>query len=157
VGADLDGEAAVDQFGISVSLSADGSRLAAGGYWNDGSNGSNAGHVRVFDWNGSAWVQVGADIDGEAAEDQFGQSVSLSADGSRLAAGGWLHDGNGINAGHVRVFDAPNGESEHAGGNSAVFGLSLIPVKVYTPEVYTPNLPPPVHFTGVYPFVAVPA
>ena len=26
-----------------------------------------AGHVRIYDYNGSAWVQVGADIDGEGA------------------------------------------------------------------------------------------
>ena len=104
VGADLDGEAAGDRFGFSVSLSADGSRLAAGGWYNDG-NGTDAGHVRVFEWNGSTWVQVGADLDGEAAGDWFGYRVSLSADGSRLAAGGWYNDGNGTDAGHVRVFE----------------------------------------------------
>ena len=78
MGADLDGEAAGDFFGWSVSQSADGSRLAAGAQQNDG-NGANAGHVRVYDWNGSAWVQVGADIDGEAGGDFFGWEVSLSA------------------------------------------------------------------------------
>jgi len=89
MGPDVDGEAAGDTFGHSVSLSADGSRLAVGGFENDGS-GTDAGHVRVFDWDTgtSAWVQVGADIDGEAAGDGFGVSVSLSADGSRLAVGG---------------------------------------------------------------------
>ena len=25
-----------------------------------------SGHVRIYDYNGSAWVQVGGDIDGEA-------------------------------------------------------------------------------------------
>ena len=104
MGQDLDGEAAGDWFGWSVSLSADGSRLAAGGRYNDG-NGTEAGHVRVFEWNGSAWVQVGEDLDGEAAGDGFGRSVSLSADGSRLAAGGWKNAGNGTDAGHVRVFE----------------------------------------------------
>ena len=114
VGADIDGEAAGDWFGASVSLSADGSRLAAGGYLNDG-DGTDVGHVRVFDWSGSAWVQVGADLDGEAAGDEFGQSVSLSADGSRLAAGGtyWGNDGDGTDAGRVRVFKQA-GESQSA-------------------------------------------
>jgi len=69
----------------------------------------------VFDWNGSAWVQVGADLDGEAAGDRFGRSVSLSGDGSRLAAGGWGNDGNGTDAGHVRVLKVA-GESQRAAG-----------------------------------------
>ena len=104
VGADIDGEAAGDQSGFSVSLSSDGSRMAVGGRNNDG-NGSDSGHVRVYDWNGSAWVQVGADIDGEAAGDFMGWSVSLSSDGSRMAVGAPNSDGNGTDAGHVRVFD----------------------------------------------------
>ena len=54
-------------------------------------------------------MQVGADLDGEAAGTGFGFSVSLSADGSRLAAGGYYNDGNGTDAGHVRVF-TPSGE-----------------------------------------------
>jgi hypothetical protein len=47
---------------------------------------------------------VGADIDGEAYSDYSGYSVSLSADGSRVATGAYLNDGNGSNSGHVRVF-----------------------------------------------------
>jgi hypothetical protein len=104
VGADIDGEAAGDQIGKSVALSANGNRLAAGAQLNDG-NGVNAGHVRVFDWNGTAWVQVGADIDGEAAGDQAGWASSLSADGNRLAIGGPTNDGTAADAGHVRVYD----------------------------------------------------
>ena len=53
---------------------------------NDG-GGSGAGHVRVWEWAGSGWAQLGADIDGEAANDLSGFSVSLSTDGGRLAVG----------------------------------------------------------------------
>ena len=45
------------------------------------------GQVRIFDYNGSAWVQVGADIVGKTANDNFGDSVALSYDGSRVAIG----------------------------------------------------------------------
>ena len=100
VGLDIDGEASIDQSGYSVSL--DGNRVAIGAPFNDG-NGSNSGHVRVFDWDGSAWVQVGLDIDGEASNDQSGYSVSL--DGNRVAIGAPFNDGNGTDSGHVRVFD----------------------------------------------------
>ena len=110
MGQDLDGEAAGDQFGQSLSMSADGSRLAAGGWYNDG-NGSNSGHARVFEWNAGsgAWVQLGQDIDGEAAGDEFGTFVSLNGEGSRLAVGGSKNDASGTDAGHLRVF-TPSGE-----------------------------------------------
>jgi len=103
LGQDLDGEAAGDWFGYSVALSSDGDILAVGGYRNDG-NGDNAGHARVFHWNGNAWAQRGNDLDGEAAGDEFGRSVALSSDGHILAVGGFFNDGNGVNAGHARVF-----------------------------------------------------
>jgi hypothetical protein len=102
VGADIDGEAAGDQSGRSVSLSGDGTRVAIGALHNAG-NGVFAGHVRIYDLIGSAWVQVGADIDGEAAGDLSGRAVSLSGDGSRVAIAALLNDGNGADAGHVRV------------------------------------------------------
>ena len=110
VGTDIDGEASGDRFGWSVALSSDGSRLAVGGLYND-ANGSNAGHVRVFDLVEGAWTQVGTDIDGEAAGDDFGGSVALSSDGIRLAVGGRGNDGNGADAGHVRVFDWDENQS----------------------------------------------
>ena len=116
VGGDLNGEAADDRFGQSVALSSDGTRLAVGCHQNDGT-GSNAGHVRVFNWSGSAWIQLGGDIDGEAANDYFGVSVALSSDGTRLAVGGYANDGTGSNAGHVRVFDLVGGTWTQVGGD----------------------------------------
>ena len=107
LGNDIDSEAAGDYSGTSVSISSDGTRVAIGAILNDSSNGSNSGHVRVYDWNSgtSLWTQVGQDIDGEAADDQFGHSVSISSDGTRVAIGAILNDGsNGSNSGHVRVF-----------------------------------------------------
>ena len=84
LGADIDGEAAGDNSGVSVSLSSDGSRVAIGADLNNG-----RGHTRIYEYNsGSAnWVQLGADIDGEAVHDMSGNSVSISGDGSRVAIG----------------------------------------------------------------------
>ena len=103
IGSDIDGEAARDQSGIAVSLSSDGSTVAIGAHYNDG-NGTNAGHVRVYKNISGTWTQLGSDIDGEAANDQSGVSVSLSSDGSIVAIGAWSNDGNGTNAGHVRIY-----------------------------------------------------
>ena len=99
-GADIAGEAANDESGSQVAISSDGLRVAIGANGND-ANGSNSGHVRIYDYNGSAWVQVGADIDGEAAGDYCGSSVSFSSDGSILAIGASSNDGGGTNSGHV--------------------------------------------------------
>ena len=91
LGSDIDGEASGDRSGYSVSLDSDGDRVAIGAYLNDG-NGSDAGHVRIYSWDGSSWNQLGSDINGEAAGDQSGISVSLDSDGDRVAIGGlgWL-------------------------------------------------------------------
>ena len=91
-----------------MSLSADGSRVAIGAPGKDPNGQPNAGHVRVYQLSSGNWAQLGGDIDGEAASDQSGYSVSLSADGSRVAIGAHLNDPNGqSNAGHVRVFQLP--------------------------------------------------
>ena len=104
VGQDINGEAAGDESGWTVSLSSDGNRLAIGARYNDG-NGTNAGHVRVYDLIGMTWEQVGEDIDGEAADDISGHELSLSSDGSRVAIGAINNDGNGFEAGHVRIYE----------------------------------------------------
>ena len=101
LGSDIVGEAADDNSGGSVSLNSDGTIVAIGAQYNDGT-GSNAGHVRVHQFSSGSWTQLGGDIDGEAASDEFGQTVSLNSDGTILAVGTQLNDGNGANAGHVQ-------------------------------------------------------
>lgn len=100
-GADIDGEVAGDESGFSVQMP-DSNTVAIGARWNDG-NGSNAGHVRVFRWNGSSWTQKGSDIDGEAVDDESGFSISMP-DSNTIAIGAYLNDGNGNNAGHTRIY-----------------------------------------------------
>jgi len=97
VGSDIDGEAAYDFSGNSVSLSSDGTRVAIGA--------SNGNLVRIYDWNGEAWVQAGSDIDGEDLSDQSGRAVSLSSDGARVAIGAPYNDSGGVrDSGHVRLY-----------------------------------------------------
>ena len=108
VGDDIDGEAADDQSGYSVSISYDGSTVAIGAIYNDGSA-TNAGHVRVYEYGSGAWTQIGEDIDGEAAEDNCGWSVSISGDGGMVAIGAPSNDGNGTNAGEAYFFTSSAG------------------------------------------------
>ena len=116
IGDDIDGENQYDDFGLRTSLSSDGKILAIAAHQNDG-NGSNAGHVRVFENLGGTWTQIGNDIDGEAQEDNFGSALSLSSDGSILAVGAPNNDGNGTNSGHVRLFENIAGDWIQFGGD----------------------------------------
>ena len=99
------GEGIDDRSGAVVKLSADGNILAMAANYGDGAAGTNSGYVRVYSWNGSAWMQRGLNIDGEASEDYSGSSISLSDDGNILAIGAAYNDGNGPDSGHVRVYE----------------------------------------------------
>jgi len=103
-GSVIDGESTGDRFGWSVSLSENGQTLAVGARNNDGESGVQSGHVRVFRLVEGKWTPMGNGIEGEAAYDRFGMSVSISGDGSVLAAGSRFNSGMGNKTGHVRVF-----------------------------------------------------
>jgi cysteine-rich repeat protein len=121
-----------DNFGIAITISADGSTLAVGAHVEDsaaiGINGNqadnsatNAGAVYVFVRSGATWVQQAyIKASNTGTGDQFGVSVALSADGSTLAVGARIEgsaatgiDGNqadnsAANAGAVYVFTRSN-------------------------------------------------
>ncbi|NNE25697.1 MAG: T9SS type A sorting domain-containing protein [Saprospiraceae bacterium] len=103
LGLDLDGEAANDLSGSSISMNAIGDRIVIGAPDNDG-NGNNSGHARVYEWDGTAWQQLGLDLDGEVAFDSFGHAVAMNADGDRIIVGAPRNDGNGNNSGHARAY-----------------------------------------------------
>jgi len=128
-----------DYFGIGLSLSADGNRLAVGASGEDGSgtgttgdpldNGAaGSGAVYVFDRVGSSWTEEVYLKAGDAwALDFFGTDVALSPDGTTLAVGAPGEDGadTGVNgdqtsgalpgSGAVYVFiDSGSGFSQQA-------------------------------------------
>ena len=101
LGSDIDGEIGNGFSGRSVSLSSDGQTVAIGAL---GSN-SEQGQARVFRLNGSnEWVQLGQNLDGEAANSWFGSDVSLSSDGNVLAVGANRDDSYAKDSGQVRIF-----------------------------------------------------
>ena len=131
LGGTLNGEEVDDGFGYSVSLSANGTRLAVGAYKNDAGGAGDKGSVRVFEYSGGTWLQLGSDIDGEADDDWSGSAVSLSDDGTTVAIGAKFNDGTGNAAGHVRVYKYSAGTWSQLGGDidgdaaSDKFGLSV--------------------------------
>ena len=80
--------------GWSVAMNAAGDTVIIGAPYNDG-NGDNAGQARVFTLTDGVWVQVGADIDGETADDYSGWSVAMNAAGDTVIIGAPYNDGNG--------------------------------------------------------------
>lgn len=100
-GASINGEAAGDESGWALSMP-DTNTVAIAAPFNDG-NGPNSGHVRVYTWSGTGWVQKGSDLDGIAADDEFGYSVNMP-DANTIAIGGVKNDSSGINSGHARIF-----------------------------------------------------
>ena len=105
IGSEIDGKSAGDNFGRSIALSEDGTIMAVGSPYNNG-NGEKAGLVRVYKYNGTSWGQLGIDtqLQGAAAGDYFGSSVSLSGDGTIIAVGLPYHTGESSNSGEVKIF-----------------------------------------------------
>jgi hypothetical protein len=133
-GTHIEGELAGDNFGESVSLSSDGTIVAIGAFANDGGGSESTGHVRVYKYNGTSWNKLGQDIDGLAAYDHFGNSVSLSSDGTILAVGSRYSDtGSVANTGLVRIYKYFNGTWQKLGqdirgdfaGDNAGWSVSL--------------------------------
>ena len=104
VGDDIVGATNNEFSGSAISLSADGTRIAVGAHGNSEVD-FRTGYVRVFEWNGEAWLRIGSAIYGEENQEFLGTAVALSADGNRLAVGASAHDGNGVASGRVQIYD----------------------------------------------------
>ena len=96
--------AASDNFGSSVTLSAD-ATIALIGAYNDGDKGVNSGSVYVFTRVGTVWTQQQKlNASDSVAYDNFGVSVALSADTSIAFIGAHGRDDKGTDSGAVYVF-----------------------------------------------------
>lgn len=127
-GADIDGEAMYDQSGWSVSMG-DANTVAIGAPQNEGM-GFWAGHVRVYAWNGSAWVRKGPDIDPTDALGQSGIAVSMP-DANTVAVGAWQGSIGFFESGEVRIYRwngnawVPKGQPLGGTGTEVYAGLSV--------------------------------
>jgi predicted amidohydrolase len=98
-----------DNFGVSVSISGDGSIAIVGEYQDDDNGQTNSGSVYIFVRSGSSWTQqqkltAGTDA---GASDYFGVSVSISGDGSTAIVGAYADDDNGqTDSGSAYIFNS---------------------------------------------------
>lgn len=106
VGNSIYGDGANDRL-RQVSISAGGKRIATGaeGRITSGAAGNNTGYVRVYDNAEGAWQQVGGTLSSNWAGDNFGRSVEISGDGTRLVIGAPSTNSIEIRRGYVRVYD----------------------------------------------------
>lgn len=82
------------------ALSMGDANTVAIGYYNNSDVANQAGHVRIFGWTGTTWVQKGTDIDGTNNLENFGYSVSMP-DANTVAVGA---PRNNSSTGKVQVF-----------------------------------------------------
>ena len=101
-GFDIDGDSIGFNLGQSVSISENGNIMAVSSQVGNGAR----GHVSVYEWSGSAWIQKGVDLIGSTPNNQFGFSISLSSNGDRIAIGSkWENGPIGVVEGRARVFE----------------------------------------------------
>jgi hypothetical protein len=105
IGQTIEGDDPGDFLGRGGSINGPGNRIAIGVYRDNNNVGNNVGHCRVYEYNDSSWVLMGQYIIGEAALDESGLSVAMNGIGNRVAIGGRLNDGNGVDSGHCRIYE----------------------------------------------------
>ncbi|MBO3118076.1 WD40 repeat domain-containing protein, partial [Winogradskyella sp. DF17] len=115
LGTDIVGETNRELFGFSVSMSGDGNRLVIGAL----AKNDFAGEVAVFEFNNGSWIQLGGDLEGDT-RDYLGYSVSINADGNRIALGSGDRSGFGQSSDKVRTY-------EYSNGNWVQFGATIEP------------------------------
>jgi predicted acyltransferase (DUF342 family) len=110
-------ETGANYFGGDVAINFDGTVVAIGAAYMSASAGSNAGRVFTYKYNGTSWVKIGQSIDGIASGNLCGLTVSLSRDGTILAAGSPNYASN---LGQIRVYSIP-----HTGGYARTITMDL--------------------------------
>lgn len=124
-GGDINGDGSIIKFGSGVSLSDDGNTIAIGQSGDPTNNNpADVGRVKIYQFTGNQWVQLGNTIFEPGSRGEFGLRVSLSASGTILAIGSFSRS-------EVQVFELTNGVWSQIGstlvGNGAgdSFGFSL--------------------------------
>jgi hypothetical protein len=121
LGADIYGLSG-STFGYSVSINNIGNRVVIGGPKYDYNGITNSGYCVVYEYISGNWTQLGGYIYGSGASDgrniigdEFGYSVSMNSDGSRIVVGGPITH-------TVRIY-------EYDGTDWGIMGNSIVGVK----------------------------
>ena len=96
----------LDRFAYSVDMDGTGDRVVIGAYSADPGSLTDAGKAYVFVRSGTTWTEEAIlTASDQAADDQFGISVSIDGTGTRIAVGSYLANPDTLsNAGKVYIF-----------------------------------------------------
>lgn len=95
-----------DEFGYSVSMNLDGTRVVIGTVKDD-DDGSASGSAYIFSTDGTTWTESAKlTANDGAAGDQFGYTVNLSSDGTKVIIASPFDDDNGDKSGSTYIFTA---------------------------------------------------
>lgn len=122
LGKTLFGLSSYDLFGNSVSISKNGLIIAIGAKQSEG-GGTLRGSVYVYQYLNNEWELMGSEINGENDNDNFGFSVDLSDDGTKIIAGAPNNNGNNSQSGQARVFEFKNNQWTQLG--SSIYGEDI--------------------------------
>lgn len=102
-GNDFTGSAEYDEYGYSIALSDDGNIVAIGAK-EDTDDQLKPGYAQVFNWNGTAWEQMGDNLVGNDPYDRFGCNICCCSDGHTVAVAS-RNSPLGDEAGSVMVYE----------------------------------------------------
>jgi hypothetical protein len=118
MGQDLTGAEGGEQCGVAVDLNYTGSRIAVGCPYSNGAGQTVfAGRVQVFEWDGTAWTDLGAPILGMTSLEESGANLSLDNEGNTIAISSPCYSAEFSCSGLVRVFELENSEWIQKGNN----------------------------------------
>lgn len=129
VGSDINGEFPYDQLGYSVALNAIGDIMVVG-IPHDYNPNNIPGRVRVYQYNGDDWQQLGNDVYGTVNNGAFGLTVDINAIGNIIAIGE-PDNATTSNPGNVEVYEFDGNAWQQLGQtlsgveNGDVFGNSI--------------------------------
>ena len=105
------GPAALSEFGHSVALNFNGTRLFVGAPVYGLSTSEVYGLVRAYDFDSTtdSWIQVGSDMASDNSGSRFGHSISASKSGNRVAVGAPLDSSKWEHAGEIQFFELTKG------------------------------------------------
>lgn len=102
-GSPVIGEVDKDEFGISVSILSDGSKIAIGSRYNN----EETGYVKIYEY-GTNWVQIASKITGQKAYDWFGNSVDF-INNDKILIGSPKFDHNSYDEGSAQIYALSTG------------------------------------------------
>mgnify|MGYP003635540067 FL=1 len=106
-----------NQFGYSVAMNSDGTKVIVGAHYEDSdagasvnTNAGNSGAAFIYTYDGSNWgSEVRLKASDAQGSDQFGYSVSMNSDGTKVIVGAYDEDEGASGAGAAYIFALSSG------------------------------------------------